>query len=69
MEELQGELAKRNKGMEKENRKRERLEEEIREKKKEQGSQSRELTKIDQEIKTAVSAWLIEDGCVQIARD
>ena len=55
IEELQEELGKRNDGMKKETRKREKIEEEIREKKKEQGALSRELTKIDQDIKQSVS--------------
>lgn len=41
--------------LEKENRRRERIEEEIKEKKKEQGKVARELTKVEQSIKESVS--------------
>ena len=49
------ELTKKNGQMEKEGRRRDRIEEDIKEKKKEQGRVTRELTKIEQQIKESVS--------------
>lgn len=56
IDELQDELSKRNSVMERENKKREKIEDDIRERKKEQGNTARELTRIDQQIKESVSS-------------
>ena len=55
IDELGDELRKKQHGLEKENRRKEKIEDEVRDKKKEYGKLSRELTKIDQKIKETVS--------------
>ncbi|BFZ10782.1 hypothetical protein BsWGS_13821 [Bradybaena similaris] len=56
IEEIADELSKKNRIMEKENKRREKIEAEIKEKKKEQGTTSRELAKLDQQIKESETA-------------
>ncbi|KAJ8301830.1 hypothetical protein KUTeg_020817 [Tegillarca granosa] len=51
IDEFTDELNRKNQMLEKENRKRERIEDEIKDKKKDQGKMTRELTKIEQQIK------------------
>uniref|UniRef100_A0A2C9K3R1 Structural maintenance of chromosomes protein n=1 Tax=Biomphalaria glabrata TaxID=6526 RepID=A0A2C9K3R1_BIOGL len=51
IEEITEELSKKTRTLEKENKRREKIETEIRDKKKEQGTLSRELTKLEQQIK------------------
>ena len=52
---LQEDLAGRMQALDKEKKKKEKIEDNIRDKKKEHGAKSRELTKIDQQIKETVS--------------
>lgn len=54
IDELSEDLTRKQHILEKENRKRERIEDEIKDKKKEQGKMVRELTKIEQQIKESV---------------
>lgn len=54
IEEISEELAKKNRVLEKENKRREKIETEIKEKKKEQGTISRDLAKLEQQIKESV---------------
>ncbi|CAG5126155.1 unnamed protein product, partial [Candidula unifasciata] len=56
IEEITDELSKKNRILEKENKRREKIEAEIKEKKKEQGTISRELAKLDQQIKESETA-------------
>ena len=55
IEEIGDELSKKSRVLEKENKRRDKIEAEIKEKKKEQGLISRELTKLEQQIKESVS--------------
>ena len=55
IDEISDELTKKGRILEKENKRKDKIEAEIKEKKKEQGSISRELTKLEQQIKESVS--------------
>lgn len=69
--ELTQELAKKNRILEKENKRKDKIEAEVKEKKKEQGSVSRELTKLEQQIKESVRKyWHIRStSCSHIWQD